>query len=98
MKKSLYETPEEKEQKEENYQKENNDDNNDINDNNQENLNESQEEDEYEEFTIKLSMLYFDQCDPKKSSWFTKRNKIFKKLWGHTPNSNRKKNMFHRRP
>lgn len=66
MKKSLYETPEEKEQKEENNQKENNDDNNDINDNNQENLNESQEEDEYEEFTIKLSMLYFDQCDPKK--------------------------------
>ena len=66
MKKSLYETPEEKEKKEEDNQNENNDDNNDINDNNQENLNESQEEDEYEEFTIKLSMLYFDQCDPKK--------------------------------
>ena len=27
---------------------------------------EEKEEDEYEEFTIKLSMLYFDQCDPKK--------------------------------
>ena len=25
-----------------------------------------EEDDEYEEFTIKLSMLYFDQCDPKK--------------------------------
>jgi pre-rRNA-processing protein TSR3 len=25
-----------------------------------------EEQDEYEEFTIKLSMLYFDQCDPKK--------------------------------
>ena len=28
--------------------------------------NEEKEEEEYEEFTIKLSMLYFDQCDPKK--------------------------------
>ena len=28
--------------------------------------NEEKEEQEYEEFTIKLSMLYFDQCDPKK--------------------------------
>ena len=27
---------------------------------------EEEEDDEYEEFTIKLSMLYFDQCDPKK--------------------------------
>ena len=27
---------------------------------------EENEEGEYEEFTIKLSMLYFDQCDPKK--------------------------------
>ena len=27
---------------------------------------EEKEEEEYEEFTIKLSMLYFDQCDPKK--------------------------------
>ena len=27
---------------------------------------EENEEQEYEEFTIKLSMLYFDQCDPKK--------------------------------
>ena len=27
---------------------------------------EAEEDDEYEEFTIKLSMLYFDQCDPKK--------------------------------
>ena len=60
MKKSLYETPEEKEKKEEDNKNENNDYNN------EEDLNESQEEDEYEEFTIKLSMLYFDQCDPKK--------------------------------
>ena len=27
---------------------------------------EKEDEEEYEEFTIKLSMLYFDQCDPKK--------------------------------
>ena len=27
---------------------------------------EDEENEEYEEFTIKLSMLYFDQCDPKK--------------------------------
>ena len=27
---------------------------------------ENEEGEEYEEFTIKLSMLYFDQCDPKK--------------------------------
>ena len=31
-----------------------------------ENDEEEKEEEEYEEFTIKLSMLYFDQCDPKK--------------------------------
>jgi pre-rRNA-processing protein TSR3 len=27
---------------------------------------EEEEDNEYEEFTLKLSMLYFDQCDPKK--------------------------------
>ena len=32
----------------------------------QEEEDEEKEENEYEEFTIKLSMLYFDQCDPKK--------------------------------
>ena len=73
MKKSLYETHEENEEEEE--------DNKDIkNGNNEENkgddikkeitteeqTNQNEEEDEYEEFTIKLSMLYFDQCDPKK--------------------------------
>ena len=52
MKKSLYDSPEDK--IEEN------------NDNNEGQLEQPQEEDEYEEFTIKLSMLYFDQCDPKK--------------------------------
>ena len=35
------------------------------NENNEEEK-EEKEEEEYEEFTIKLSMLYFDQCDPKK--------------------------------
>ena len=77
MKKSLYETNEEKqedkksdnnsEDNENNPEKLNNDD---INDNKEENnINQFQgeeEDDEYEEFTIKLSMLYFDQCDPKK--------------------------------
>ena len=47
MKKSLYESPEEKEKEDEEEKEE-------------------KEEEEYEEFTIKLSMLYFDQCDPKK--------------------------------
>ena len=34
--------------------------------NDEEEKEEKEEEEEYEEFTIKLSMLYFDQCDPKK--------------------------------
>ena len=67
MKKSLYEAPEGKEKEEEEEEEDNKIENNDDkNDNDQENLNESIEEDEYEEFTIKLSMLYFDQYDPKK--------------------------------
>lgn len=33
---------------------------------NSENENQNNSEDQYEEFSIKLSMLYFDQCDPKK--------------------------------
>ena len=79
MKKSLYETNEEKQEdkkddnnNEDNPEKNNNEDiNNDINNNEEENntnqfQGEEGEEDEYEEFTIKLSMLYFDQCDPKK--------------------------------
>ena len=32
----------------------------------EQNEGEEVEDEEYEEFTIKLSMLYFDQCDPKK--------------------------------
>ena len=65
MKKSLYELSggkedENNEEGEENKEGEENDNNE------KEQINESQEEDEYEEFTIKLSMLYFDQCDPKK--------------------------------
>ena len=72
MKKSLYKSDDEEKQEE---QKDNNlednpekDNNNDINNNIKEDeKNKTQEEeDEYEEFTIKLSMLYFDQCDPKK--------------------------------
>ena len=72
MKKSLYESNEEEEQKEnqEDTKNGNNDENinNEINNNDkeEEQANNSKEEDEYEEFTIKLSMLYFDQCDPKK--------------------------------
>ena len=75
MKKSLYESSEGKEEEEEEKDNENNNENekkeNNINESdnnkNDEKNNESQEEeDEYEEFTIKLSMLYFDQCDPKK--------------------------------
>ena len=72
MKKSLYETHEEKEEEEDNkdIKNTNNEDNksNDIKKDNitEEQNNQNEEEDEYEEFTIKLSMLYFDQCDPKK--------------------------------
>ena len=58
MKKSLYETKEEKENDK--------DENNNNNNNEEKEFEEENEEDEYEEFTIKLSMLYFDQCDPKK--------------------------------
>ena len=50
MKKSLYDNSSQNEENEE--EKEENE--------------EKEEEEEYEEFTIKLSMLYFDQCDPKK--------------------------------
>ena len=50
MKKSLYDNSSQNEESEE--EKEENE--------------EKEEEEEYEEFTIKLSMLYFDQCDPKK--------------------------------
>ena len=34
--------------------------------NNEEKEEKEEDNEEYEEFTIKLSMLYFDQCDPKK--------------------------------
>ena len=74
MKKSLYETHEENEEEEEEDNKDikngNNEENksDDIKKDNitEEQINQNEEEDEYEEFTIKLSMLYFDQCDPKK--------------------------------
>ena len=74
MKKSLYETHEENEEEEEKDNKDikngNNEENksDDIKKDNitEEQINQNEEEDEYEEFTIKLSMLYFDQCDPKK--------------------------------
>ena len=77
MKKSLYESNEEKEeqdQEQEEKQEETKNENNEENINNEPNnnnteedqINNNQEEDEYEEFTIKLAMLYFDQCDPKK--------------------------------
>ena len=62
MKKSLYEEYDDKKE-----EIKNEDNNNEINEEEEkENDNNIQEEDEYEEFTIKLSMLYFDQCDPKK--------------------------------
>ena len=75
MKKSLYETQEESEEEQKDNKNENNEgdeeyktNNDDINKDNitEEQTNQDEEEDEYEEFTIKLSMLYFDQCDPKK--------------------------------
>ena len=74
MKKSLYETHEENKEEEEEDNKDikngNNEENksDDIKKDNitEEQINQNEEEDEYEEFTIKLSMLYFDQCDPKK--------------------------------
>ena len=52
MKKSLYESSSKDKENEEKDEKELE--------------GEEEEDDEYEEFTIKLSMLYFDQCDPKK--------------------------------
>ena len=65
MKKSLYEEYEDKKEEDNNNKNENNE--NSDNEENEENLdNVQEEENEYEEFTIKLSMLYFDQCDPKK--------------------------------
>ena len=73
MKKSLYETHEENEEEEEDNKdiKNGNNEENKSNDIKKDNIteeqnNQNEEEDEYEEFTIKLSMLYFDQCDPKK--------------------------------
>jgi pre-rRNA-processing protein TSR3 len=68
MKKSLYETSEGKdEEKDKDENNEQNINKNKESDDNENDNNDSQnEEDEYEEFTIKLSMLYFDQCDPKK--------------------------------
>ena len=82
MKKSLYESSEDKEEEKdknndnnneeqnennnENEKKENNINESDKNKNDEKNNESQEEEDEYEEFTIKLLMLYFDQCDPKK--------------------------------
>ena len=73
MKKSLYETHEESEEEDnKNNESENIEQNKNNDEIKKDNFTEEQnnqilnEEDEYEEFTIKLSMLYFDQCDPKK--------------------------------
>ena len=76
MKKSLYECNEEEEEQEKEQEEKQEDiknENNEGNINNEptsnkeeDQLNNNQEEDEYEEFTIKLAMLYVDQCDPKK--------------------------------
>ena len=66
MKKSLYELSEGKENENNEGEGDENKEGEENNINEKEQINEPQEEDEYEEFTIKLSMLYFDQCDPKK--------------------------------